>query len=478
MRPVRTSLALFASAALAACAVGPNYHRPTAPTSPAFKEADGWAKAQPADLLDRGPWWTLFNDPALNDLEARVKVSNQNVAAAEAAYRESQAVVREQQANLFPTLSVTGSATRTGGGVQTQGVVNPNGASSAPGARVTTYRASADAGWAPDIWGKVRRQVENARSNAQASEGDLAAATLSAQGQLATDYLGLREADYEIGVLQASVDAYRKSFQVTQNRFNAGTAPHSDVLQAQTQLDNALADLAGEQQQRATFEHGIAILVGEAPGSFSIAPAATWNQAVPEVPAGLPSTLLQRRPDVAAAERRMAAANANIGIEEAAWFPTVNLTGAYDFASTSFGRLFNASAALWSLGASATESVFEGGLRVARVHAAKAAYDQSVAQYRETVLTALQEVENELVASRILAQQYELRREASAAADAAEQMELNRYRAGTASWLELATAQNSAYSARRSLSQTAVQRQTADVALIQALGGGWKAPNP
>jgi len=271
------------------------------------------------------------------------------------------------------------------------------------------------------------------------------------------------------------VDAYRKSFQVTQNRFNAGTAPHSDVLQAQTQLDNALADLAGVQQQRATFEHGVAILVGEAPGSFSIAPA-PWNQAVPEVPAGLPSTLLQRRPDVAAAERRMAAANANIGVEEAAWFPTVNLTGAYDFASTSFGKLFNASAALWSLGAAATEDIFEGGLRVARVRAAKAAYDQSVAQYRETVLTAFQEVENELVASRILAQQYELRREASAAADAAEQMELNRYRAGTASWVELAVAQNSAYSDRRALSQTAVQRQTADVALIQALGGGWKAP--
>ncbi|MBS0362098.1 MAG: efflux transporter outer membrane subunit [Proteobacteria bacterium] len=468
---------LLASIALAGCAVGPNYVRPSAPLSPTFKEADGWSPAAPADTLDRGDWWTLFGDTTLNGLEARIQVSNQNVVAAEAAYRQARAIVAEDRAQLFPTIDITGNGTRSGSGGGSGGtVVTGSGTviGGSGGRSSTQYRVTADASWAPDIWGRIRRTIESAKSNAQASAADLEAAKLTAQAELATDYFGLRAADAEIALQQATVTAYQRSLTIAQNRYNAGVTVRSDVYQAQTQLANAQADLAGATQQRADFEHAIAVLVGEPPGSFTLA-AAPWIGNVPAVPPTLPSAILQRRPDVAAAERRVQAANAQIGVATAAFFPNVTLSGSYGYAATELGHLISSSNSLWSYGAQVAETVFNGGARIAQVRGARAARDQSVAQYRQTVLQALQNVEDELIATKVLAQQAELRRQASEAADASEKIFQNQYASGTVSYTDVIAAQTAAYNARLAVVQSAAQRQTTAVALIQALGGGWKA---
>jgi NodT family efflux transporter outer membrane factor (OMF) lipoprotein len=468
---------LMASAALCGCAVGPNYVRPSAPLSPTFKETEGWSPAAPADTLDRGDWWALFGDPALNALEAKVEVNNQNVVAAEAAYREARAIVAEDRAQLFPTIDLTGNATKSGGGGGSGGatVVTGSGTVIGGGSRSSTqYRVTADATWAPDIWGRIRRTIEGAKSQAQASAADLEAAKLTAQAELATDYFGLRAADAQIAIEQATVTAYQRSLTIAQNRYNAGVTVRSDVYQAQTQLANAQADLAGATQQRADFEHAIAVLTGAAPGGFSVA-AAPWIGNVPAVPPTVPSAILQRRPDIASAERRVQAANAQIGVATAAFFPDVTLSGSYGFAATELGHLFSSSNSLWSYGAQVAETVFNGGARIATVRAARAAHDQSVAQYRETVLAALQNVEDELIATKVLSQQADLRRQASEAADAAEKIFLNQYTSGTVSYTDVVTAETAAYSARLAVVQAAAQRQTTAVALIQALGGGWKA---
>jgi NodT family efflux transporter outer membrane factor (OMF) lipoprotein len=468
---------VLTAAALAGCAVGPNYVRPSAPISPTFKEAAGWTPAAPADNLDRGDWWTLFGDPALSALEAKVQVNNQNIVAAEAAYREARAVVSEQRASLFPTVDLTGSGTRSGssssGGTI---IVNPDGSTTggAGGGARSTYRASLGVTWEPDVWGRIRRTIEGAKALAEASDADLAAARLSAQGELATDYFGLRAADAEIAIDQATVAAYQRALTITQNRYNASIAPKSDVLQAQTQLLNAQSDLAGVMQQRATFEHAIAVLVGEAPGNFTL-PAAPWTATVPDTPPGVPSTLLQRRPDIAGAERRVKNANAQIGVQTAAYFPSLTLTGSYGFASSELGNLFSSSNSLWSYGASIAETIFDAGARRARVNEAKAAHDQTVAQYRQTVLTALQDVEDQLVAARILAQQADLRRQSADAANQAAQILENQYKAGQVAYTDVVAAQTAAYQARLAVAQVAAQRQTTAVALIQSLGGGWKA---
>jgi NodT family efflux transporter outer membrane factor (OMF) lipoprotein len=459
--PLQSTAIALACAALAGCAVGPNYVRPSAPLSPTFKEADGWSAAAPADTLDRGDWWTLFGDPILTGLEAKVQVNNQNIIAAEAGYREARTLVAEQRAGLFPTVDLTGSGAKSGSG--------GSGASTS-----TQYRASIGATWEPDIWGAVRRGIESASASAQASAAQFAAAQLSAQGELATDYFGLREADAEIAIDQATVAAYQRSLTIAQNRYNAGVTVRGDVYQAQTQLANAQADLAGLDQQRSNFEHAIAVLVGEAPGNFTLA-AAAWVGTVPAIPAVVPSTLLQRRPDIATAERKVQAANAQIGVQTAAFFPTVSLTGSYGFAASELGHLISSSSSLWSFGGSIAETLFDGGARIARVKQAKATHDQAVAQYRETVLEALRNVENELAATRVLARQADLRRQASVAADAAERIVINQYQSGHISYTDVVSAETTAYGARRAVAQSAAQRQTTAVALIQSLGGGWKA---
>jgi NodT family efflux transporter outer membrane factor (OMF) lipoprotein len=470
-KPIAPLIALL----LAGCTVGPNYQRPSAIISSQFKEAAGFAPAAPADTLDRGDWWTVFNDPVLNGLASKVQVSNQNVIAAEAAYRQARELVREQRASLFPTIDLNGSATRsgTGGGSGGSTVVGGTVIGGGSGGARNNYRASLGASWEPDVWGRIRRTINAAKAQAQASQADLAAATLSAQGELVADYFGLREADAELALDRASVEGYRRSLTITTNRYNAGIAPKSDVLQAQTQLDNAQADLAGTQQQRANYEHAIAVLTGVAPGDFSLAAVDTWAPQVVGVPPLVPSQLLERRPDIAAAERAMAAANEQIGIQRSAYYPSLSLTGSYGFSASELGSLFNASNSVWSLGLSAAETLFDAGARKARVAGARAAYDQAVARYRQTVLDALQDVENQLIAGRVLGEQYGFRQSASAAADQTEQMVFNRYQAGQVAYTDVVIAQTSAYSARRTLVQLAAQRQTASAALIQALGGGW-----
>ena len=473
-----TALAVLAAMSLSACAVGPNYVRPSAPLSPTFKEAAGWSPAAPADTLDRGDWWTLFGDPGLSALEARVQINNQNVIAAEAAYRQARAVVSEQRAALFPTVALNGSGTASGGGAGSKGSVISGGGGTvvtSGGGQTRQYRASIGATWEPDVWGRIRRTIEVAKAQAGASEADLAAARLSAQGELATDYFGLREADAEIALDQATVEGYQRALKIAQNRYNAGIGQKSDVLQAQTQFANAQADLAGLGQQRANFEHAIAVLVGEAPGNFNLA-AAAWTEIVPPVPAVVPSTLLQRRPDIASAERRVQAANAQIGVQTVAYFPTLSLTGSYGFASKELSGLISSSNSLWSYGLAVAETVFDAGARHARVNEAKATHDQAVAQYRQTVLSALQDVENQLAATHVLAEQSDLRRQASTAADGAEQIMANRYQAGQVAYSDVVTTQTAAFSARRAVAQAAAQRQTTAVALIQSLGGGWRAP--
>ncbi len=475
---VRLLSALALATALAGCAVGPNYQRPSLATAPAYKE-QGWSPAQPADLAPRGDWWAMFEDPTLSALEARVAVSNQNVVAADAAWRQAEALVAEQRAAFFPTVALGGSATRSGSGRSGASTVITSGGTSfvSGGGRTSNnYRFQANASWTPDVWGRIRRQVESARGQAQASEADLAGARLAAQGSLAADYLQLRENDAEIALLTQTVEGYRKSLQIAQNRYDAGIAPHSDALQAQTQLSATEANLADLARTRAAFEHAIAVLVGETPETFAISADPRWAAPVPQIPAGVPSTLLQRRPDIAAAERRAAAASAQIGVAVAAYFPDLSLTGSYGVAGAELGGLFNASNSLWSIGASVAETVFAGGLRHAQVSAARASYEQAVAQYRQTALAAFQDVEDQLAAQRVLTQEYDLRRQAALAAGQAATMVLNQYKAGQVDYTSVVTAQANALAAQQSLVQATATRQTTAVALVQALGGGWKAP--
>jgi NodT family efflux transporter outer membrane factor (OMF) lipoprotein len=452
---------LALAAIVCGCSIAPAYHVPTTPEPPAFKEAQGWVPAAPGDALERGQWWTLFGDPLLNQLAAAVEVSNQNVAAAVAAYDQARALMQQQRAALFPTVQLSTSAARTGG----------------QGSPINQYRLDIGSSWELDVWGRLRSGVAVASASAQAGAADLAAARLSAQGELAVDYFSLRAIDAERAILAATIDGYRRVLQITQNRFNAAIAAHSDVLQAQTQLANAQAEELNLARQRSQLEHAIAILVGKAPAEFSLQPMQSWRVVVPDVPVGVPSILLQRRPDIAAAERRVAAANAQIGVARSAYFPSLGLSGNYGAASTSsFADLFSASHALWSFGVSAAQSVFNAGATRASVAGAEAVHRQTAARYRQTVLNAFADVEDQLAASRVLAGQQELRRQASEAADLVEQQFLNRYKAGQVSYTEVVTVQVTALNARRALVQVQAGRQVAAVSLIQAIGGGWHVP--
>jgi NodT family efflux transporter outer membrane factor (OMF) lipoprotein len=458
-------LPLGAALFVAGCAVGPDYQRPSTPAPVAFKEAPAsgaqWFPAAPADALDRGPWWELFGDPVLSDLAAQVEVSNQNVAAAVAAYAQARAVLAQQSASVFPTLGLTGSERRIGGAA--------NGGS---------FNASAlglQASWEPDLWGQLRRGVEGAQASAQASDATLAAARLSAQGAVATNYFLLRDADNQIRLLQQAVEAYQRALRITQNTYDAGIAAKTDVLQAQTQLASTQANLVSVQGQRPLYEHAIAVLLGKAPADFALAPMVDWKANVPAVPLGVPSALLQRRPDIAAAERAVAAANAQIGVQVAGYYPNFTLSGAYGTAAARTADLFDASAVLWSLGLSATQTLFDAGATKARVQGAEAQRNQAVAQYRQTVLSAFQGVEDQLVQTRSLTEQAEFRREASRAADLTETQLLNQYKEGQVAYTDVIIAQAAALNARQTLSQLSATQLTNAVALIQALGGGWQA---
>jgi NodT family efflux transporter outer membrane factor (OMF) lipoprotein len=487
---LRAVVALTSLAVLASCAVGPNYKRPSADAPAQYKEspadtarspnAAGASSAQAANADEANTvspsWWTLFNDPLLNDLESRVAVSNQNLAASEAAYRQATSVVREQRASFFPFISVGAGATQAGGPGRSGATVTTGGSNvskTTTGRSSESYQAGANASWEIDLWGRLRRSLENAHALADASADDLAGAKLSLQAQLATAYLQLREADAEVRLLTDTVTAYARSLLIAQNRYNVGAAAKTDVLQAQTQLANAQEQSAAQVLQRVQLEHAIAALVGTAAGNFTLEADPSWKTSVPDVPAGVPSTLLQRRPDIAAAERRVAAANASIGIQEAAYFPSLTLSGSYEFLSSSVGSLFDTANQVHTLGASVAQTLFDAGATRARVSGARAAYDQSVAEYRQSVLTAFQDVEDQLAATRQLQIQYEFRRQASEAADESERLTFNQYRAGTVGYTNVVIAQTAALSARVALAQIVAQRQATTIALIQALGGGW-----
>jgi NodT family efflux transporter outer membrane factor (OMF) lipoprotein len=474
-RKLATALVLLS---VAGCTVGPDYRRPAAIVAASYKEAaakppaDGWKLGEPRDAIDRGAWWSVYRDPQLDELERQVEISNQNLKASEAAYRAAGALVAEARAGFFPTLGLGSSATRSGGGGSTGGSTGTTRGGSR-GAQ-TIYDLTATASWAPDLWGRIRRTVESDVANAQASAADLALAKLSAQSALATDYLQLRIADELKRLLDSAATAFSRSLDITRNQYNSGVAARADVAQAQTQLDTTLAQAINVGVARAQFEHAIAVLIGKPPAELTIAPLpAALATAVPNIPTGLPSALLERRPDIAAAERQMAAANAQIGVAISAYYPDLSLSASYGYAATSVDLLLRASNSAWSVGAQLAETVFEGGLRGAEVDFARAAYDQNVATYRQTVLTAFQQVEDQLSTLRILQDQAVAEDKAVASARLAEQLVLNQYRAGTVPYTSVITAQTAALSNEETALTIMQNRLTASVALIQALGGGW-----
>ena len=471
----RTLTAVLAATLLTTgCAVGPTYQRPSVQNVAVFKQAGDWIAAVPADLLKRGPWWELFNDPVLSSLAARVDVSNQNIAAATAAVAQARAVVAEQRAGFFPSLSIGGGANRSGGGSEGASSAGNQGSQRSTG---NNFSASLGAAWEPDVWGRLQRIGTSAQALGAASAADLAAARLSAQGQLAINYLSLRQQDVQSALLTRTLAGFARALQITQNRYAAGIVAKSDVLQAQTQLANAQADLSGVIRARAQLEHAIAVLVGAAPANFALATSPQYEAVVPAVPVGVPSTLLQRRPDIAAAERRVLSANEQIGIAESAYYPSFNLNASVGAGASRLAQLFSAPSVLWALGVTTAQVLFDGGATGARVDGAQAAHAQAIARYRQVVLTAFEEVENQLTAAQTLQAQQALRVQASTAADQVEQQAFNRYTAGRASYLEVITAQTSALSARRAVAQAISDRQTTAVALIQSLGGGWQAGN-
>jgi NodT family efflux transporter outer membrane factor (OMF) lipoprotein len=465
MRPrIRWIAPGVALAGLAACEVGPDYERPTAPTPPAYKEVDGWKPSEPQDAASGTRWWVIYRDPLLDTLEAQVDISNQTLKASEAAFRQASALVEEARAAFFPTVALDAGAQRsgTGGGKTGRSTIK------------SQFSITGNLSWEIDVWGRIRRTVEASYATAEASAADLAAARLSAQSALATDYLDLRINDELKRLLEATVSADTKSLQITQNRYKAGTAARSDVAQALAQVEGVKAQAINVGVQRAQLEHAIAVLTGKPPAEFSIAPTPLALD-VPMVPPGVPSTLLERRPDIAAAERAAAAANAQIGVAIAAYYPAITLSASYGFVGSAIETLFRASNAVWSVGPQLAQTVFDAGLRSAQVAAARAAYDQTIANYRQTVLAGFQQVEDQLATLRILAQQAEVEDRAVKAAEEAERLILNQYTAGTVAYTSVVTAQTVALGNKQTALVILQNRLAASVVLIEALGGGWTA---
>ena len=454
------------------CMVGPDYHRPQVAVPTQWKELPGWTQAEPAAAEGpKGDWWTAFQDPLLDELEPLVAVSNQTVRQSYANYQEALAEVRVARASLFPTLGVTGSATR-----QRTSSASLNSFSSgfnSSGARIVNSGSlEANVSWEPDFWGKVRRQIEEQSATAQASEATLANAQLSEQIALANAVIDLRVTDADIDLLTQTVQAYTNSLRVVSNQDSAGTIPPSDLITARTQLENAQASLIALGVARAQYEHAIAVLVGRNPEDMTI-PHSARLPVLPVIPAGVPSTLLQRRPDISTAERQMASANAAIGVAVAAYYPDISLSALDGFTQAPLSGLLHISNYVWSLGASATETIFDGGARSGEVAAARASYDAAVANYRGTVLSAFQNVENDLSGLRILAQQSERLDAAVRDAIRGAQIALNEYEAGTVDYTTVATAQATQLSTQQSSLSVQQSRLLDSASLIGDLGGGW-----
>lgn len=462
---------LLAVAALSACAAGPDYQRPELNPPAAFKEVEGWKAAQPQANTERGEWWTLYGDSTLDSLMPQLNAANQDIRAAEARYRQARALVQSARAALVPSVSANASLTRSGSNVPT---------TKTPSGIATTRDATLDANWELDVWGRVRRGVESNTASAAASESDLASARLSAQAELVNNYFQLRVLDARQQLLDNTTDAYARSLQMTNNRYTAGIVSRADVVQAETQRRSAQTQALDNRRQRAQMEHAIAILLGKSPAEFALekSPLANINgtlaeQPLPDIPTTLPSQLLERRPDIAAAEQRVIAANANVGVAQSAYFPTVALAASGGYLSSSASNWLTAPNQFWSLGPSLAATLFDGGARTAEKARSVAAYEETVANYRQTVLAAFQEVEDNLVALDLLQQQAQSQDAAVKAARQSVAILNNQYTVGKVAYLDVINVQTIAFSNEASALQILGQRYAASVQLIKALGGVW-----
>ncbi len=461
----RLAAALGGLLALGGCNLAPPYKPPTIVIPASYKEAGPWQPARPADELPRGPWWELYGDPELNRLEAQVDPANPTLAAAVATYDQARAFAGEAEAGLFPQIGVGGSITNN-----KQSAHRPLRSSNQP----TYYGANTIQGSASfelDFWGRVRNLAASGRAKAQASAADLETVRLSLHAELANDYVTIRGLDEQIKLLQDTIAAYRQAQALVQARFQGDIASGVDVAQAETQTDTAMAQLSDTQSRRALLEHAIATLIGQPPMAFSLTPSAA-KIVVPEVPVGLPSTLLERRPDIAAAERQALAANRLIGVAEAAFYPTISLSGVGGFQDTGF-NLLSLPESFWSIGPAISLPIFEGGLRSAELAGTKAAFDQAAANYRATVLGAFQDVEDNLALLHWLGEAQKEEDAATAAAQRTVDLAMTLYKDGAENYLQVVTAQTAALTAANTALQFRTRRLQATVALIRAIGGGW-----
>lgn len=458
----RHALAVALCAALAGCMVGPDYVRPSAPVPAAYKEMAGWKAAEPADAAPKGDWWTAYRDPDLDALMVQVNVSNQTIAGAEARVRQANAASAAAQAVLYPFVNLSTGATRSN-------AANVNAGRSTN----ASYNLGVGASWEPDLWGGIRRDIEGAGASAQASAADLANARLAAQAALAQNYILLRLQDAQLQLLRDTVAAYETSLTFTRNQYNAGIVARGDVAQAEAQLRSTQAQVYDAELTRRQLEHSIAVLLGKPPAELTIAPRSTLVAVLPTIPVAVPSTLLERRPDIAAAERRAAAANAQIGVAQAAFYPTITLSANGGVQNSLIGSLLALPSRYWTLGASLAQSIFDAGLRSAQKDEAIASYDAAVAAYRQTVLTGFQDVEDNLAALSLLAQEAVAQDAAVAATRLSATIAMNQYRAGTTSYLAVVVLQSSALTAERNALALQARRFTASVGLVKALGGGF-----
>lgn len=474
MKIPRTALAASLTLLLAGCMVGPDYHRPSmgAPAPLQYKELPGWTGATPSDAAPKGDWWTDFHDPLLDQLEPMVATANQSVRVSYEQYQNALALVRNANSALFPTIGVTGSGqkARTSAGAGISSINNGSGISNIN----TSGSLEGNISWAPDFWGKTRRTIEESAATAQADQATLANEILTEQVALATAVVNLRTADANIDILQKTVEADRESLRVTQSQDKFGSAQPSDVVTAQTTLETAQASLINLGVARAQYEHAIAILVGKSPEELSI-PHSKAMPELPSIPVGVPSTLLQRRPDIAIQERTMASANAAVGVAIAAYYPSITLSGSDGFSQSPLAGLLHIANHVWSLGANASETVFDFGARSSEVAAAKATYEAAVASYRFTVLSALQDVENDLSGLGILAQQAVVQDAAVRDAGRGVEIALSEYQAGTVDYTTVATAQATLLSNQQTALSVQQSRLLDAVSLIGDLGGGWSA---
>jgi NodT family efflux transporter outer membrane factor (OMF) lipoprotein len=469
-RPVRWLGLGLCAVFLSACAVGPDYKKPEMATPVQFKQAEGWRQAAPSDALARGAWWELYGDAQLNGLVEKLNISNQTVAQFEAQYRQAKALVRSARGALFPTLDLSASKNRSSQGT---GSSSSSLSSSSSGIR-DTYSTQLGVSWEADVWGKLRRGLEADKASAQASLADLASMQLSLQSELVQNYLQLRVIDEQKRLLESTVEAYQRSLTMTQNQYRAGISGKDAVAQAQTQLKTTQADLIDLIWQRAQFENAIAVLMGQAPADFNLA-ATTVIPALPQIPLELPSQLLERRPDIAAAERSVMAANANIGVAKAAYYPDLTLSMNGGYSSSTFTNWISLPNRFWSVGPQLAMTLFDGGQRSAEVDRTEAVYDQTVAQYRQTVLNGFQEVENYLVQLKVYEDEAGVRTEALMSARESLRLTNNQYKAGLIAYLDVVNVQTTALSNERSVLTLLQSRLIASVQLIAALGGGWNA---